>query len=375
MKIEIQREQFLQLLQSVVGVVERRQTLAILANVLIIAENNSLTMIATDLEVELSATCSLDIAEEGRTTLPGRKLFDILRALPDETPVKVSIDQNKALIRGHKSRFNLATLAAKDFPVLDGFAADSEIQLPQIQLKTLIERTQFAMAQQDVRYYLNGLLLEFNAKDIVAVATDGHRLAFCSSPIASDASDEDGEPEQNQESRQIIVPRKGVQELMRLLADVDSDVTVKVGSSHILVELDSIRFTSKLIDGKFPDYHRAIPAESERVVLVERLALRSALARTAILAGDNRGVRMQLDKDQLSVQAHNPEQEQAEEDVAVNYSNEALEIGFNVSYLLDALGSLSSEQVNLFFSDAGSSCLLRTPDEHHCKYVVSPMRL
>lgn len=376
MKIEIQREHLLQLLQAVVGVVERRQTLAILGNVLLIAEQGRLTLIATDLEVELSASGALDIIEEGRTTLPGRKLFDILRALPDDTTIQLSVDQNKALLKAQHSRFNLATLAAADFPILEDFSADRELRLPQVQLKSLIERTQFAMAQQDVRYYLNGLLLEFNENNLVAVATDGHRLAFCSSEIDNEEGDGSSEqPAQQIPAQQIIVPRKGVQELMRLLTETDSDVLLKVGSTHISAELDSIRCVSKLIDGKFPDYHRAIPLESERVVLVERVPLRSALARTAILAGDNRGVRMQLNGNQLSVQAHNPEQEQAEEDIAVEYSNEPLEIGFNVSYLLDALGSLSGPQVNLFFSDAGSSCLLRAPDEQNCKYVVSPMRL
>jgi DNA polymerase-3 subunit beta len=215
-------------------------------------------------------------------------------------------------------------------------------------------------------------MLEFDTGSVRAVATDGHRLAFCHMTASPD---EGAEQDQNAANHQIIVPRKGIQELARLLTNSDSDTRVKIGNTHILIELGSIRFISKLIDGKFPDYRRAIPEETGRVLLAERLALREALARTAILAGDNRGVRMLLDKDLLRVQAHNPEQEQAEEDLAVSYHDEPMEIGFNVTYLLDALGSLSGDRVRLFFADAGSSCLLQSPDEDSCKYVVSPMRL
>ena len=366
MKIETQREQLLQLLQHVIGVVERRQTLPILANVLVAAEDEKLTVTATDLEVELSTHTILMTTEGGRTTLPGRKLFDILRALPEESPVSITVEGQKATLRCGRSRFSLITLPADELPTLDDFEPEGQVRLPQAALKSLIERTHFAMAQQDVRYYLNGLLLEFSDNSIRAVATDGHRLALCDIDAVTEVAS----------NRQIIVPRKGVQELSRLLStDGEAEAEIKIGGNHIQIGLGSIRFTSKLIDGKFPDYQRAVPQEGERVVVADRMLLRNALARAAILANENRGVRLQLDDWQLRVQANNPEQEEAEEDIEVNYNGGALEIGFNVTYLLDALGVLEGELVKLFFSDAGSSCLIREAEDQDCRYVVSPMRL
>lgn len=366
MKLETQREQLLKLLQHVVGVVERRQTLPILSNVLVVAERDALVFTATDLEVELSTYVQIPIQAPGRTTLPARKLLDILRALPDDTAVVLAVEENKALLRCGRSRFSLAALPADEWPSQEELPAEGQMRLPQAVLKNLIERTQFAMAQQDVRYYLNGLLLDMNGDRLRAVATDGHRLALCDKPVVTETT----------LVRQVIVPRKGVQELARLLGEEEESVAdLKVGANHIQVSLGAIRFTSKLIDGRFPDYQRAVPKEGERMVVADRINLRNALSRVAILANENRGVRLQLSKGLLLAQANNPEQEEAQEEIEVDYRGESLEIGFNVGYLLDALGGLTGERVKLFFADANNSCLLQEAEAEDCKYVISPMRL
>jgi DNA polymerase-3 subunit beta len=249
---------------------------------------------------------------------------------------------------------------------LEDLPFENEIQLPHTVLKWLIERTHFAMAQQDVRYYLNGLMIELSGEILRAVATDGHRLAYCEETVTVAAAVE----------RQVIVPRKGVQELLRLLGEEQDDAVIKLGANHIQAHLGNIRFTSKLIDGKFPDYQRVIPRESEHALIADRTVLRTALARTAILSSDKyRGVRLQADAWVLQLQAHNPEQEEAEEEVEVNYDGPALEIGFNVTYLLDALAALTGDNIKLSFTDANSSCLLQEAEEGNCKYVVMPMRL
>jgi DNA polymerase-3 subunit beta len=368
MQIQTQREQLLQLLQHVIGVVERRQTLPILANVLVVAEDDKLALTATDLEVELAAETALVIDEPGRITLPGRKLLDILRALPEAAAVALAVQGGgqRALLKSGRSRFSLTTLPAAELPTLESFAVEGQLRLPQTALRDLVERTHFAMAQQDVRYYLNGLLLEFRDNAIRAVATDGHRLALCEIEAVTDVP----------AIRQVIVPRKGIQELLRLLSGAgDAEAQLHIGSNHIQADLGAIRFTSKLIDGKFPDYQRAIPQESARVAIADRAPLRDALARAAILANENHGVRLQLAQGLLRIQANNPEQEEAEEELEIVYQGEPLEIGFNVGYLLDALAVLQGESVKLFFSDAGSSCLLRAAEEPNSKCVISPMRL
>lgn len=366
MKLKTQREQLLKPLQHVVGVVERRQTLPVLSNVLLVARDEELIFTATDLEVELVTKLRLPIDEPGEATLPARKLLDILRTLPEDATVTLAMQNSKALLHCGRSRFSLATLPAADFPTLEDIPFEGELRLSPIDLKTLIERTHFAMAQQDVRYYLNGLLLDHANGKLHAVATDGHRLALCEYETMADSPI----------NQQVIVPRKGVQELLRLLGEAETDAVLRIGSNHIQVVLEDTRFTSKLIDGKFPDYQRVIPPEGERVVLVDRLALRNALTRTAILSNDKyRGVRFQAEDWLLRLQAHNPEQEEAEEEIEVNYNGGPFEIGFNSTYLLDALGALSGELVKLSFTDANSSCLIQEAEGTACKYVIMPMRL
>lgn len=366
MKLEAKREQLLKPLQHVIGAVERRQTLPILTHVLITARERDLTLTATDLEVELSVRADLPADAPGAITLPARKLHDILRALPEDGAVTLSVDGEKATVRCGRSRFTLSVLPAADFPTLEDLPFEGDIRLPQGALRNLIERTHFAMAQQDVRYYLNGLLLEVSPGLLRVVATDGHRLAFQELPTEVDVA----------ETRQVIVPRKGVLELMRLLADNDAAVALRLGANHVRLELGDIRMTSKLIDGKFPDYQRVIPREGSRVVIADRVALRNALTRTSLVLSDKtQGIRLQLDDWILRTQAQNPEQEEAEEEVEINYSGGSLEIGFNGSYLLDALGALGGELAKLSFADAGSSCLIEEAEGGGGKHVIMPMRL
>jgi DNA polymerase-3 subunit beta len=366
MKLEAKREQLLKPLQHVLGAVERRQTLPILSNVLLAAGERELTLTATDLEVELSTRTELPAEAPGEITLPARKLHDILRALPEDGAVALSVEGDKATVRCGRGRFTLATLPAADFPTLEDLPFEGDIRLSQGVLRSLIERAHFAMAQQDVRYYLNGLLLEVGPGVLRLVATDGHRLAFQELRTEVSAA----------ETRQVIVPRKGVMELLRLLADSDAEVLLMLGANHIRVTMDDIRFTSKLIDGKFPDYQRVIPREGSRVVIADRVALRSALTRTSLVLTDKtQGIRLQLDDWILRAQAQNPDQEEAEEEVEINYSGGPLEIGFNGSYLLDALGALGGELAKLSFSDAGSSCLIEEADGAGGKHVIMPMRL
>ena len=366
MKLEAKREQLLKPLQHVIGAVERRQTLPILSHVLITARERDLTLTATDLEVELSVRADLPANTPGAITLHARKLHDILRALSENSMVTLSIEGEKATVRCGRSRFTLGVLPAADFPTLEDLPFEGDIRLPQGTLRSLIERTHFAMAQQDVRYYLNGLLLEVGPGLLRVVATDGHRLAFQELPAEVDVA----------ETCQVIVPRKCVLELMRLLADNETEIVLKLGTNHIRLVLGDIRMTSKLIDGKFPDYQRVIPREGSRVVIADRVALRNALARTSLVLSDKtQGIRLQLDDWILRTQAQNPEQEEAEEEVEINYSGGPLEIGFNGSYLLDALGALGGELAKLSFADAGSSCLIEEAECGGGKHVIMPVRL
>src|SRR5215831_1791993 len=365
MKFSADREAILSSIQSVIGVIERRQTMPVLGNILLSASNGQLSMTATDLEVELVAVTDVELQQPGDITVPGRKLADIIRALPDKAQVTFNSDGDRATIRSGKSRFALATLPASDFPTVEDIHSRQTLKISQADLRRLIERTQFSMAQQDVRYYLNGLLLEVDPKSIRAVATDGHRLALAQIETAKE----------NPAAIQVIIPRKAVLELQRLATSND-DVDIAIGVNHVRIQFGRIRFTSKLIDGRFPDYGRVIPANPSKLIQVDRESLRAALSRTAILSNEKfRGIRVTLRPRTLVLQAHNPEQEEAEEELELNYEGEELEIGFNVTYLLDALGAIDTQRVELGLTDANSSCLLRAPETTDAKYVVMPMRL
>ncbi|MGB5677548.1 MAG: DNA polymerase III subunit beta [Gammaproteobacteria bacterium] len=366
MKFQIQRDDLLIPLQKIIGAVEKRQTMPALSNILVKAENNTISLTATDLEIELVTTLGMVADEPGETTLPARKLLDICRALPDESNISVSVDSDKAMVKSGRSRFSLSTLSAADFPTLDRINTVAEFALPQKILKELIEKTAFAMALQDVRYYLNGLLLEVSSGLIRAIATDGHRLSYCEKQADCDLP----------EVKQVIVPRKGIQELVRLLDDSEEPLRMSLGSNHIRIEMGGVRFTSKLIDGRFPDYNRVIPDDGDNLIVAEREKLRLALVRASILSNEKyRGVRLVARDNVLLLQAQNPDQEEADVEVEVNYTGDALEIGFNVNYLLDVLTVTDSATVQAALRDSNSSCLLTYPDLPDCKYVIMPMRL
>jgi DNA polymerase-3 subunit beta len=364
MKFTAAREALLKPLQAVIGVVERRQTMPILSNVLLVAKDGELAVTATDLEVELVAQAEVDTETGGEITVSGRKLLDICRALPDGSNINVSVSGEKLTVKAGRSRFNLTTLPAAEFPVVEDIKAGQAITVSQEVLGRLMEKTHFSMAQQDVRYYLNGMLLETSGSQLRAVATDGHRLAMCKADLDK-AADE----------QQVIVPRKGVLELQRLMAG-EGDLNIELGANHVRIQLEGIRFTSKLIDGRFPEYDRVIPKESSNELKADRGSFKGALQRTAILSNEKyRGIRLVIRDSGVILQAHNPEQEEAEEELEVEYSGEDIEIGFNVNYLLDALGAVEGDDVTLSVQDSNSSCLIRQPGNDDCTFVVMPMRL
>lgn len=365
MKFSAEREIILAPLQAVMGVVERRQTMPILANVLVVGRDGQLVITATDLEVELVAKTAVTLHQAGEVTLPGRKFLDIVRALPDKAQITVSLEGERATIRSGKSRFTLMTLPASEFPTIDDIRAQQSLTISQPALRRLLDKTHFSMAQQDVRYYLNGMLLEADGKILRTVATDGHRLAFCEAALEAEAPS----------AQQVIVPRKGVLELQRMLNSEDS-VEIAIGTNHVRAQIGDTRFTSKLIDGRFPEYSRVIPPNPSKRICADRDTLRAALQRAAILSNEKyRGIRLAVKSGLLTLQSHNPEQEEAEEELEVNYSGDELEIGFNVNYLLDALAAIDGGEVELGLADANSSCLLTSASTPQAKYVVMPMRL
>ncbi len=366
MRFSLQREVLLKPLAQVVNVVERRQTLPVLANLLARVENDLLSLTGTDLEVEMVARTRVDDGEPGEVTIPARKLFEIVRALPDGSKVTISQAGDKVTVSAGRSRFTLASLPANDFPALDEVDATERVRVGEASLKELIERTAFAMAQQDVRYYLNGLLFDLRDKALRCVATDGHRLALCEAALEDTV----------QTKRQIIVPRKGVLELQRLLEGGDRELELEMGRSHIRVKRDDVTFTSKLIDGRFPDYEAVIPIGADREVKVDREAFRASLQRAAILSNEKyRGVRIEVSPGQLKINAHNPEQEEAQEEIEADTRVDSLVIGFNVNYLLDALSALRDEHVVIQLRDSNSSALVREASSEKCRHVVMPLRL
>lgn len=366
MKIKISREVLLPVLQAANNVVERRQTLPILSNLLFVVEGDRLQLTATDMEVELICAVDISSAKPGSTAVPARKLFDICRALPAEAELVLEDDGSKIKVTSGRSRFSLATMGAEEFPGIGSFEAAIEFEVGSEVLSDLMESTHFAMAHQDVRYYLNGLLLEMDNNRIRAVATDGHRLALTDKVIDLKLS----------VPRQCILPRKGVLEIVRLLNGPAETVKLKVGENHLSVTAGGQTLTTKLVDGRFPDYERVIPRESTHPIIAQRESLRAGLGRASILSNEKfRGIRLIMKKNLLTAVAHNPEQEEAQEEVEIGYDGDTLEVGFNVSYLLDVLGVMRSESVRIDLLDAASSCLMRTPDDDSSRYVVMPMRL
>ncbi|MEJ2043414.1 MAG: DNA polymerase III subunit beta [Reinekea sp.] len=368
MQFSLAREQLLKPLQLVSGVVEKRQTLPVLSNVLLEVADNQLLLTGTDLEVELIGRVDLtEPATEGAITVPAKKFLDIVRSLPDDSIVTLQQSEERVLVASGRSKFTLSTIPAAEFPNVEQDDTVEEYLMPQNILAALINSTSFAMAQQDVRYYLNGMLFELNQSSVKTVATDGHRLALSTRHI-------DGL--EVPERKQVIVPRKGILELNRLLDDSEESIKIFLSASHLRTTSNSFTFTTKLVDGKFPDIERVIPRNGDKELVGDRQTFKSIFSRAAILSNEKyRGVRMFLSEGNLVVKANNPEQEEAEVAVEVDYHGPDLEVGFNVSYLLDVMNIVSGEQIRFVLSDANSSALLTDFDDDASMYVVMPMRL
>ncbi|TCS43853.1 DNA polymerase-3 subunit beta [Reinekea marinisedimentorum] len=362
------REQLIKPLQLVSGVVEKRQTLPVLSNVLLEVEATELLLTGTDLEVELVGRVTLsEPAEAGAITVPAKKFLDIVRSLPDDSIITVKQDSERVIVSSGRSKFTLTSLPAVEFPSIEKSSDHEEYSIPQAQFGHLINATSFAMAQQDVRYYLNGMSLELSPGMVRTVATDGHRLAMSSRQV---------EGLNTAEKKQVIVPRKGILELNRLLTGGEETIQIYLGSTHLRATTSDFSFTTKLVDGKFPDYERVIPRGGDKEVVGDRQTLKSIFSRAAILSNEKyRGVRLILSSGNLIVKANNPEQEEAEVTVEVDYEGPELEVGFNVNYLLDVLNVISGEQVKFILSDANSSALITDFDDDATAFVVMPMRL
>jgi DNA polymerase-3 subunit beta len=361
------RDELLGPLSAVSGIIERRHTLPILSNVLVERSGEALSFLATDIEIQITARSGVLAAAEGRpVTVGARKLLDILRALPDGAEVALQHQDKRLVLRAGKSRFTLQTLAAEDFPRLAKPAGESaRFELEQKALRRVLALVQYAMAQQDIRYYLNGLLMVIEDGMLKLVATDGHRLAYAALKLGAQL------PRQ-----EVIIPRKTVLELGKLLADSDASVKVEVGATQAAFSFGTVDLVSKLIDGKFPDYTRVIPTSHKNRLQAAREPLRQALLRAAILSNEKfRGVRWVLADGSLKIVSSNAEQEEAHEELEVSYSGDALDIGFNVNYLLDVLNNVPGESIECAFGDAASSALISYPSERDFKYVVMPMRI
>jgi DNA polymerase-3 subunit beta len=367
MKLVIKRETLLTPLQIVSSAVEKRQTKPILGNVLIDLKDNKLALTATDLEVEVSANIQINSGQEKPITVPARKLLDICKNIDQQADIELLTESNRIIVKTGKSRFVLSTLPADDFPLVTDLSQEQSFSISQGDLKYLLDKSAFAMAQQDVRYYLNGLLMELEGKYVRAVATDGHRLAFCQ---IEKNSNESGH------IQQVIIPRKGIAELLKLLTSGDDEVSVYLTPNHIRLTFANISFVSKLIDGRFPAYERVIPEKTENILLLDKEIFRHALVRVAILSNEKyKGIRMLVKEGNLKIQAHNPENEQAEEEMEVTYSGEEVELGFNVNYLLDVISVIESEYVQIAITDSENSVLISSSEGNNSKYVIMPMRL
>jgi DNA polymerase-3 subunit beta len=361
------QDKVLAVLQSVAGIVERRHTMPILANVLIRKTGNALQLTTSDLEIQIRTTAELG-GDTGdfTTTVGARKLIDILKTMPGDQTVSLENNQSKLILKGGKSRFTLQTLPAEDFPLVQEAANfGPAFSVPQKVLKTLLSQVSFAMAVQDIRYYLNGILFVAEGKTLSLVATDGHRLAFSSAELEVEV------PKQ-----EVILPRKTVLELQRLLSDADGAIEMQFAGNQAKFSFGGMEFVTKLVEGKFPDYNRVIPKNHKNIVTLGRQPLLASLQRTAIMTSEKfKGVRLNIEPGSLRVASSNAEQEEAVDELDVDYGGDAIEIGFNVTYLIDALQNMSQEMVRVELSDGNSSALVTNPDDNAFKYVVMPMRI
>jgi DNA polymerase-3 subunit beta len=366
MKFTIERNHLMKSLQQVSGTVGGRATLPILGNLLLKVDDGVLSITATDLEVELVGCVTLEgECEPGSVTVPARKFLDICRGLPDDADIRFVLEGERVQLRSGRSRFTLATLPAHDFPNIEDWQSELTLTLTQAELRGLIEKTQFSMANQDVRYYLNGMLFDIDGSTIRSVATDGHRMAVAQAQLS-----------QAYAQNQIIVPRKGILELVKLLDAPEQPVELQIGSSNVRVQVNQFMFTSKLIDGRFPDYRRVLPQNTNKTLISECDILRQSFSRAAILSNEKfRGVRLNIADGEMRITANNPEQEEAEEILDVSYEGDEIEIGFNVSYVLDVLNTLRCEQIRLSMLDGNASALIEDVADDSAMYVVMPIRL
>ncbi len=365
MRFSTVREPLLEALQKVAGVIERRSTLPILANVLLRVDDGRLTLVGTDLEVELITAIDVE-GERGETTVPARKLLDICRLLPTGTPIQCRLQDGKTLeVKAGRSRFALATLGTENFPEFRLQGEETATAIHSETLQRLLAKTMYAMALQDVRYYLNGLLLELDGEAVRAVASDGHRLAFSEAQLETPVEG----------VHQPILPRKGVQELARLL-DGDATVDIRLTANAIRLALPDTVFSAKLIDGRYPDYRRVFPSEVSRILTADRQTLKEAISRVSILSNEQyRGIRLDVGPGRLRLSAHNPEQEEAEEELEVSYDGEPFSVGFNAAYLTDAVTHLDADTIRLSFADPNFSCLAEDPEDPGTRFIIMPMRL
>ncbi len=365
---QIVRDALLKPLQAVSGIVERRHTLPILANVLLEQREGHLYVTATDLEMQITAHSTLEGKDGQATTVGARKLQDLLRALPDDATLNIDVTSSKMTVRAGRSRFNLQTLPAADYPRISlGTEQLQTLSLPQRDLRKLFKLAEFAMAQQDIRYYLNGMLLVVDKGTLQAVATDGHRLSWASLAVAGD-----GELRR----QEVILPRKTVLELGKLLTESDDPVTLDILANQVRFRFANVELVSKVVDGKFPDFNRVIPVGHTKLIELDRVTALAALQRASILSNEKfRGVRIVLATDQMKIICTNSEQEEAEEELEIDYKGDPLDIGFNITYLLDALQNVAVDKVMFAFGDANSSALVTMPGRDDYKYVVMPMRI
>ncbi|MEZ5496337.1 MAG: DNA polymerase III subunit beta [Gammaproteobacteria bacterium] len=366
MIFNIQRENLLQPLTEIIGVIESKQTLTILGNFYIKAYNNILSFTASDSEVEMIGSCNADVIEEGEITIPAKKMFDICKALSDGSLINFSISDNKCIITAGQSKFSLSTLPGSEYPLIENVETYENIELEASVLKNLLNQSAFCMAVQDVRYFLNGLLFELDGNKIRCVSADGHRLALSETNFDNN----------KQINKQFLIPRKGVLELQKLIRDKDQNVSINMGKNHINFICDGISLTSKLIDGNFPDYQTVIPLDMEQFFTADKNTLKSALLRVAILSNEKfKGVKLNIENNSLNIIGHNPEQEQAEEIVNINSNINDIKTGFNVNYLVDAINAIDSDQIMFSFKNALSSCLIKHPEDNSCRLIVMPIRI
>ena len=361
------QDKVLSVLQSVAGIVERRHTLPILANVLLRKTGTSIQLTTSDLEIQIRTTAELG-GDTGNftTTIGARKLIDILRTMPGDQTVSLESSQSKIILKGGKSKFTLQTMQAEDFPLVQESASFGPVfSVPQKTLKDLLSQVSFAMAVHDIRYYLNGILFVAEGKQLSLVATDGHRLAFASATLDVEV------PKQ-----EVILPRKTVIELQRLLSDAEGAIEMQFANNQAKFTFDGMEFVTKLVEGKFPDYNRVIPKNHKNSITLGREALLKTLQRTAILTSDKfKGVRLNIDPGSLRVASNNAEQEEAVDELDIDYGGDSIEIGFNVTYLIDALANMQQDMVTISLGDSNSSALLTIPENESFKYVVMPMRI